>query len=393
MKRLVYIFAVLLFGITSASAQKLIIEDCDAPLGGVVKVAVKYQKENKNLNAARFNLDLPEGLSLVMDTSTEAAYEMDASNSTGFAGASSINGFAVFATGSAHFAGDAGTLLTFQIQVDKEKLSIDDVVEVTVRNISVSDDDKDYDLDQFTFKVTIVDNITILDDESEDAPTAAENVKVKVLRTINANNWSTICLPFAMTEEQVVAAFKEDVKIAEFTGCTFDDDAGNIMLDFTSKSTKTIEANHPYLIKVSEAITHDVGFTADKVTIAPEDEPVVEVDGGTFIGTYEKLNAIGTTRKPALFIANNQFWFSYKTASLKPYRGYFEIEDLKEFVENAKVGFLVNDELTYIDGFAHQQVVNGVYDLSGRKIKLENGDVTRLQKGVYIIDGKKVTIK
>ena len=32
------------------------------------------------------------------------------------------------------------------------------------------------------------------------------------------------------------------------------------------------------------------------------------------------------------------------------------------------------------------------YD-EARKIKLENGDVTKLQKGVYIINGKKVTIK
>lgn len=35
----------------------------------------------------------------------------------------------------------------------------------------------------------------------------------------------------------------------------------------------------------------------------------------------------------------------------------------------------------------------GVYDLQGRKMKIENNDLNSLQKGVYIIDGKKVTIK
>ena len=239
MKKLAYIFASLLFGITSASAQKLIIEDCDAPLGGVVKVAVKYQKENKNLNAARFNLDLPEGLSLVMDTSTEAAYEMDASNSSGFASTSSINGFAVFATGSAHFAGDEGTLLTFQIQVDKEKLSIDDVVEVTVRNISVSDDDADYDLNQFTFKVTIVDNITILDENSTTAPTAADDVNVLVKRSVKAGNWGTICLPFAMTEDQVKAAFGDGAKLADFDGTELVPTPGFEITKLTSPNENT----------------------------------------------------------------------------------------------------------------------------------------------------------
>ena len=35
----------------------------------------------------------------------------------------------------------------------------------------------------------------------------------------------------------------------------------------------------------------------------------------------------------------------------------------------------------------------GIYDLSGRKIKLEGDDLSRLPKGVYIMDGKKVTVK
>ena len=40
-----------------------------------------------------------------------------------------------------------------------------------------------------------------------------------------------------------------------------------------------------------------------------------------------------------------------------------------------------------------QHITEGVYDLSGRKIQLQDGDLNKLQKGVYIINGKKVTIK
>ena len=60
----------------------------------------------------------------------------------------------------------------------------------------------------------------------------------------------------------------------------------------------------------------------------------------------------------------------------------------------AKVGFIVDGEATSVDGIpSYQHVLEGVYDLSGRKIQLENGDLNKLQKGVYIINGKKVTIK
>ena len=65
MKKIVYIFAVLLFVSVKASAQnpQLIIDDCVAPIGGKVAIAVKYNTEGKNYSGVNFNIDLPEGLS------------------------------------------------------------------------------------------------------------------------------------------------------------------------------------------------------------------------------------------------------------------------------------------------------------------------------------------
>ena len=83
---------------------------------------------------------------------------------------------------------------------------------------------------------------------------------------------------------------------------------------------------------------------------------------------------------------------------MKAFRAYFDLyytisDEYKTKVSASNVKILVDGEATSIDGYGVQRVVEGVYDLSGRKIKLENGDVSKLQKGVYIIDGKKVTIK
>ena len=78
--------------------------------------------------------------------------------------------------------------------------------------------------------------------------------------------------------------------------------------------------------------------------------------------------------------------------------GYFKLQkqlapEYKDISSSVNVKVSIDDEATYIDGITNGMRVEGVYDLSGRKIKLENGDVTKLQKGVYIINGKKVTIK
>ena len=45
---------------------------------------------------------------------------------------------------------------------------------------------------------------------------------VRVKRTINANEWSTICLPFAITAEQVKGVFGDDVQLGDFTGAVYE---------------------------------------------------------------------------------------------------------------------------------------------------------------------------
>ena len=60
---------------------------------------------------------------------------------------------------------------------------------------------------------------------------------------------------------------------------------------------------------------------------------------------------------------------------------------------SAKIDFSINADATGIEDLQTIAPVEGIYDLSGRKIKLEDDDLSRLPKGVYIVDGKKVTVK
>ena len=398
MKKLFYIIAVLFFGVTQANAQRLYVEDCDAPLGGTVTIAVKYSTGDVKCEGGQMNIDLPEGLSFVTDADGNATGKINPDIANGFTLATSKNGFAVYGTGS--YTGE-GTLLTFDLNVSPS-LSIGDVKEVTVRNLSIPTADADIPNDPFTFKVTIVEKIVTLDENSTTAPAAAENVNVKVLRTIKAGNWGTICLPFDMTGKQVEEVFGTDVEFADFTGYEANysgRDCTELKVNFTSTTVSVLSnglsANHPCLIKVTSPISD---FIVRGVDVNPSAKPVVTGNTGQrycdMYGIYVKTENMGDARSPYLFLSGNQFYYATGRTTMKAFRAYFDLYDyLSDMSASSKIGFNIDGEASYIEGLSENRIVEGVYDLSGRKIQLENGDLNKLQKGVYIIDGKKVTIK
>ena len=111
---------------------------------------------------------------------------------------------------------------------------------------------------------------------------------------------------------------------------------------------------------------------------------------------YEKKN-IG---KDKLFLSGGNLYKSVnsktKKTSMKAFRGYLELVDMEYYQDNsANISFFVDDDrVTGIEGLPMSNTpIEGIYDLQGRKINVKNNDLNSLNKGIYIIDGKKVTIK
>ena len=249
------------------------------------------------------------------------------------------------------------------------------------------------------FNINVVAQHTVvLDELSTTAPENATGVNVTVKRTINANEWSTICLPFAMSESQVKAAFGVDVQLKDFDGIESTYDGDNVTaINVKFNEVTEIEANHPYIIKVSTAMT---SFTTENVNIEVEDEPSVDKDEqhikignkwyyfyNSFFGTYAAQTEVP---EDCLFLSENKFWYSTGSTKMKAYRAYFSFMDVLSEVENAssRVVMKWNDEQpTGISEIKHETQKNSqYYDLSGRR-------VVRPNKGVYIVDGKKTVIK
>ena len=419
-----YIIALMAFFAMTGNVyaqDKLYVDNVQIPQGGQAELTINLlSEENENAYLAfQFDLQLPAGISIAdpendyaqADRLTEATKNwsiapklIDAQNN--------IYNFIVYNMPNATIGGTDGPVLYVTLTADASLAIGAELADGIIKNAIISTKEQKHYSAEGTFKIEIIENIVTLDENSTIAPNAAENVNVHVKRSIKPDVWNTICLPFDMTAAQLKESLG-DYQLANFTGydASFDTDGKSIAsIKVNFETVEAIEANHPYIIKVAEAVSYDTGFTVDEVTIAPTETPVVNCDVTTtvtipgmgeftqtttkqFIGTYVANTIIPADR---LYISNNMFYYSKGSSSLKAFRGYFNFSQVltdKTVSGGAKLSFSVDGEATTIDGIGQQRIVEGIYDLSGRKIKLEDGDLTKLQKGVYIIDGKKVTIK
>lgn len=254
------------------------------------------------------------------------------------------------------------------------------------------------ELDDTDFTIYVTEYRVVLDENSTVVPAEQTNVDVRVRRTINANEWSTICLPFDMTEAQVKEAFGNDVQLGDFVGAESEfDDADNVTgITVSFNDASAIEANHPYIIKVSEPVEE---FTIDGVDIvADEDEAYIEFDNGksgsrrvVYSGFYGTYHAGTVLDEFTLFLSSNKFYYSDGSIKMKGYRAYFEFLDVLTEIEegpHVKIFFGGDDDETGIDRvITARRAEDDVYDLSGRRVGRQP------QRGIYIVNGKKVVIK
>ena len=278
-------------------------------------------------------------------------------------------------------------LVTISLKVD-ESIAMG-AYDVTLSNIQFryGTQGQHDDAPDVTFKVKVVSNHSVvLDEESTVAPVEASNVNVTVKRTINANSWSTICLPFAMTEAQCKAAFGNDVQLGDFKGYKYDKATDNIKVNF--EGVTAMEANHPYIICVSTSLTQ---FTVDGVVdISPVDKPVnatverTKKQWSEMKGTYVANTVI---EKNSLFISGNKFWYSTGQTNMKGYRAYFDFYDEVENKEvaSSRITMMV-DGTTVISAITASKADDEIYTLGGLRVKIPS-------KGLYIQQGKKVIIK
>ena len=303
----------------------------------------------------------------------------------------------VFTSMSSTALPTSGTLMTIVLNAD-ETATVGTVYNAKLSNIELgTSGSAKTNLDDIMFTVTIAEPLAAvtLDEMSTTAPTASAGaVNVTVNRTIKAGEWSTICLPFDMDEDQVKEAFGDDVELADFTSWSFDGTATNvekITIGFTDVTE--IEKNHPYIIKVSSNIT---SFAVKSVTIEPEDYPtndvIIKVGTKKHTGSmnvYYQRSDIGIYDENEIFINGNKFWYNNGN-QIKAFRATFSFDKiiLHDDVSSSRITMSFNDdEMTAVNEIVRESVADDrYYNLSGQQVETPT-------KGVYVKNGKKVIVK
>ena len=430
MKKKIFTLLALFACVLSASAQEnaLAVGETTVAKGGEGVVNVELNNAT-NFCAYSFKLILPTGVSVVTEDVEEemtdeegnTIYESDGitpktqivtkvkmdlgtrhpgHSVTGEVQSDGSVQFACLSLSNQNLSGHSGVLLGISIK-GADDLTIGDKLDASITNVVFSTkSETEYNLDPVAFKIEVADNRVVLDETSTVAPTAATGVNVKVKRTINANVWSTICLPFAMSEAQVKAAFGDDVKLGDFTGYTPTYDGDNVTAISVNFSDVTaIEANHPYIIKVSSAITE---FNADGVTINPQ-EAIVSFGTTTgsgknkvyhpsdFIGTYvADFDFYVAATSAALFLSENKFWYATDaTKHMKAFRAFFDFDDYMPEADTSSAPIFISfdNNTTGVNNIQRTMGDDRYYNMKGQQVD------NPTQKGVYIQNGKKVVVK
>lgn len=157
--------------------------------------------------------------------------------------------------------------------------------------------------------------------------------------------------------------------LKDFTSWSSEEDAGGDIVSLTIGFTPVteMEANHPYLIRVSSAINE---FTVDGVDIAPAATPKKQVGTGkkkgVFFGNYVAETAVPEFN---FFISNDKFYYSNGSTKIKAFRGYFELRDVLTSVEDASARIFIGDETMGVKSVENIQLTNdSYYNLAGQKV-------------------------
>lgn len=201
--------------------------------------------------------------------------------------------------------------------------------------------------------------------------------------------WNTLCLPFAMTAEQVTEQLAPKI-LKTLSSASFAD--GTLTLNFADATT--IEAGKPYIIKwdIDDDITNP---TFMDVTIS---NTTSDINAGvvTFKGLYAPvIYAAGVVDKSVLFMKGDDALY-YPNGSgvtnIDAFHAYFILNGITagDIIEQeGRIVLNFDDESTSISLISNpSEESDSWYTIDGRRL---NGKPTK--KGIYIVNGKKVVIK
>lgn len=226
-------------------------------------------------------------------------------------------------------------------------------------------------------------------------------------RTFKANQWTTLTLPFNLTQSEVADIFGEDTRIIMLDKGT--NNSGAVRLSFVYHEIQNVLPGYPYLIKPTKDVT--TSFTVHNKCINPHISQL-EIDCGDYIfkGVTDYCTLEAKVEDYSvkfaegdIFVSNGdgKLYISGKESYSKGYRAY--IAKKSGTLAAKSISIVMNsfsdddDTTTSIDVAEFDPTLLeslglpvGVYNLNGQRV---GNDTRNLRPGIYIVNGKKTVVK
>ena len=255
------------------------------------------------------------------------------------------------------------------------------------------------------------DDLLVLDERKTlDVKKSYKNARMLLRRTFTKSNdgakgWNSIILPVDMTAAQVVKAFGEGTKLAEFRALednwikfsTVNVDPDGVLLKkntpYIIYPTKEPLGNYTYTIDRETNTLNGPVYVADGIDYVDQTselEHTVNGIGMTYTGSYSNSNKVS---KDSYMFSKGNLVHTNKDHTVKAYRCW-----LKEDAPSGKM-LMFSLDGNGLDGTTGIQVIEenkqntntGIYNLGG--VRMNTNNIDKLPKGVYVVNNKVVVKK
>ena len=233
--------------------------------------------------------------------------------------------------------------------------------------------------------------------------------KITLNRTFKAGQWTTLTLPFNLTEDEVKSIFGDGTRLVMLKEGTIKNEGAH--LTFIYHEIQNVLPGYPYLIKPKKDVNT---FTANNKCINPHITQY-NVDCGDYWhkGTPDYSTADcskGDAAGYSIIYPENDIFVSESDGKLyvsggssygKGYRAWLKKNEGTAGVKSISVvmsSFSDDDDTTTSIDVAEMApdliealgIQTGVYNLSGQRVA---NDTRNLKAGIYIVNGKKTVVR
>lgn len=221
-------------------------------------------------------------------------------------------------------------------------------------------------------------------DEASALTPVADTTNVTLTRTLIANVWNSICLPFDVSASNLSSVLNA-TQVYALSTTNPEDNTVHLI------SATSIEAGKPYLF-MPTAVSNDGTYTFTSAIIKADAAQTPANSLATFTGTYSP----SSVPSGSYFVSDDSKLHRASAAvSMNGFRGYFTITTAlgaKSYsldFDNETTGIQSVTDKTETNGSTHADVFN----IAGQLVSKDVKTLGSLNKGLYIINGKKYIVK